>query len=298
MAKTITMGNQQLRPITIASAKKTGNGEFIDDDVMLFNEFADVPFPTNPRIMDCILVGLCTQGKAQYSIDTVHHEVSPGDLIVILHGQVTGDFLLSRDFSGKGLMISYDFFYGMVSNIHEISSAFLVTYSHPIIHLGKEELEIFEEYFELVSRKITDYQHHYRRDVVRSLLTAMLYDIGNSIYQDQLVNDKRQTRGETIFIDFMHLLEQNFRRERRVSWYGQQLCITPKYLSESIKQVSKRTPNDWIDSYVVREIRVQLKNTTKSIKEIAQEMNFANQSFFGKYFREHTGVSPSEYRRK
>jgi len=82
-----------------------------------------------------------------------------------------------------------------------------------------------------------------------------------------------------------------------VSWYAQQLDITPKYLSEMVKQVSKRTPNEWIDNYVTREIRVLLKNTTKSIKDIAVEMNFPNQSFLGKYFKEHAGVSPSAYRK-
>ena len=64
-----------------------------------------------------------------------------------------------------------------------------------------------------------------------------------------------------------------------------------------MKQVSRRTPNDWIDNYVVTELRVQLKNTTKSIKEIARDMNFPNQSFLGKYFKEHVGMSPMNYRR-
>jgi ATP-dependent helicase/nuclease subunit A len=93
------------------------------------------------------------------------------------------------------------------------------------------------------------------------------------------------------------LLQENFRTERRVSWYAKQLEITAKYLSEVVKNVSKRTPNEWIDSYVVLEIRVMLKNSTKSIKEITEELNFPNQSFLGKYFKEHVGVSPSEYRK-
>ena len=93
-------------------------------------------------------------------------------------------------------------------------------------------------------------------------------------------------------------MEQNFRSERRVSWYAQQLCITPKYLSETVKAVSKRRPNDWIDNYVTMEIRVMLRNSTMSIKEIAQELNFANQSFLGKYFKEHVGMSPKEYRKQ
>ena len=64
-----------------------------------------------------------------------------------------------------------------------------------------------------------------------------------------------------------------------------------------MKQVSRRTPNDWIDHYVTLEIRVLLKNTNMSIKEIAQELNFPNQSFLGKYFKEHVGISPSAYRK-
>ena len=75
------------------------------------------------------------------------------------------------------------------------------------------------------------------------------------------------------------------------------MCITPKYLSETVKVVSGRTPNEWVDSYVTLELRVMLKTTTKSIKEIAEEMNFPNQSFLGKFFREHVGVSPTVYRR-
>jgi AraC-like DNA-binding protein len=87
------------------------------------------------------------------------------------------------------------------------------------------------------------------------------------------------------------------RTERRVSWYAEQIGITPKYLSEMVKQVSKRTPNEWIDNYVMLEIRVLLKNTTKSIKEIADAVNFPNQSFLGKFFKEHMGMSPSEFRK-
>ena len=73
--------------------------------------------------------------------------------------------------------------------------------------------------------------------------------------------------------------------------------ITPKYLSESVKAVSRRTPNEWIDNYVTMELRVQLRNSTKSIKQIAEELNFPNQSFLGKYFKEHVGLSPSDYRK-
>ena len=75
------------------------------------------------------------------------------------------------------------------------------------------------------------------------------------------------------------------------------MCITSKYLSETVKSVSHRSPNEWIEKYVTLELRVLLQNTSKSIKEIAKELNFPNQSFLGKYFKEHVGISPSRYRK-
>lgn len=106
------------------------------------------------------------------------------------------------------------------------------------------------------------------------------------------------TRADIIFTEFIRLVEGNFKSERRVSWYAEQMCITPKYLAETVKQVSRRTPNEWIDNYVTLELRLRLKNSSKSIKEIATDMHFPNQSFLGKYFKEHVGLSPSSYRKE
>jgi AraC-like DNA-binding protein len=126
----------------------------------------------------------------------------------------------------------------------------------------------------------------------------MFYDMSNVIYRVEQQGKKPQMRADALFSQFIRLLEQNFRSIRRVSWYAEQLFITPKYLSEVVKQTSKRTPNEWIDSYVILEARVLLKTTTMSIKEIADELHFPSQSFLGKYFKEHVGVSPSEFRKQ
>ena len=128
--------------------------------------------------------------------------------------------------------------------------------------------------------------------------TAESRELGNAINRMLAYRGGiKRTRGESIFTDFIRLVEDNYKRERRVSWYGGQMCISSKYLSETVKNVSGRAPNDWIDNYVMTELRAQLRNTTKSVKEIAAEMNFRNQSFLGKYFKEHAGMSPVAYRR-
>ena len=80
--------------------------------------------------------------------------------------------------------------------------------------------------------------------------------------------------------------------------YAGKLCVTPKYLSLLVKNVSNRTAGEWIDNYVVLEAKALLSSSTLSIQEISDRLNFTNQSFFGKYFKQHVGISPTEYRKK
>jgi len=291
------MIKHNLEEITIKSAKGLyPEGDYINDDLLLFNEVADVPLPSEPRKMSCLLMALCINGTAQYTVDTVEHKVNAGDLIIISEGQVIDDFMLSDDCRGIAIMVSYDFFREVIAGIHELSSLFIFSRNHPVCNLLKEEVSNIVNYFKLIKSKVQEVDHHFRKDVVRMLLSTMIYDVSNAIYRIQNTSTQRRTRAESIFTEFIKLVENNFRNERRVGWYSQQLCITPKYLSETIKAVSHRTPNEWIDNYVTLEIRILLKNSSKSIKEIAQDLHFPNQSFLGKYFKEHVGMSPSKYR--
>ena len=152
------------------------------------------------------------------------------------------------------------------------------------------------EYYILLKKKVNDTSNAWRKDVARHIISAMVSEMCNALDRIPHCNGERQMRVEKIFSDFIHLVEQNYKTERRVGWYGEQMCLSPKYLSETVKTVSRRSPNEWIDNYVTMELRAQLRNTTKSVKEIARDMNFPNQSFFGKYFKTHTGQTPSEYR--
>ena len=291
------MLNNIIRELTIGGVKAAYQGSSLNNDLMLIDELAQVPLPNEPRRTRCIILGLGMKGRAQYSVDTIDHTVRPNDAILINAGLVLDNYMLSPDFSGIGMLMSEDFFHEIIKGIHELSALFLFSRTHPVFTLHHDEVKIINIYFRALKYKIEEKGHHFRTDVVRSMMMTMIYDISNAIYRLQQINDKRQTRAEAIFASFIKLVEENFRNERRVGWYGEQLCITPKYLSETVKMVSHRTPNEWIDNFVTLEVRVLLKNSTMSIKEIAQYLKFPNQSFLGKYFKEHVGMSPSEYRK-
>lgn len=285
--------------ISVAQAKTVySQGSYIDDDILLCENFSDVPLPVDNCRMHCILVALCTQGKASYKVDTIEQTVSENDVIIINTDQLVSDYLLSRDCSGIAFICSPVFFREVITSVHELSSLFLFSRTHPVFHLEEEQSFILKKYFYHIKSIIDNHTHPFRRELTASLFKSLTYELGDVIYANQCMTEERQNRPDAIFTNFIKLVELHYREERRVGWYATQLCITPKYLSETVKAASKRTPSDWIESYVTLEISNLLKNTTMNIKQITQAMHFPNQSFLGKFFKEHVGKSPSQYRKE
>ena len=278
-------------------AKTWSESVFLDNDLLLTEHIDKAPMPTEPRRMNFILIGLCLQGEVMYELDTKMQIIKPGDILIVSDRHVVDSYRCSEDMRGLCMMMSVQFFREIIQNVSDISSLFLFSRLHPVMRLEDKEIETFKEYFQVIKQKIGDERNHFRKDLIKALLLAMFYDLSNIIYRVK-ADGKPRSRAEVIFTQFITLVEKHFREERRVAWYAKQLCITAKYLSETVKAVSRRTPNEWIDDYITLELRVQLKNSTKTIKEIARDLKFPNQSFMGKFFKEHVGVSPLQYRRR
>ena len=278
-------------------AKTWSESVFLDNDLLLTEHINKAPMPTEPRRMNFILIGLCLQGEVMYELDTKMQIIKPGDILIVSDRHVVDSYRCSEDMRGLCMMMSVQFFREIIQNVSDISSLFLFSRLHPVMRLEDKEIETFKEYFQVIKQKIGDEHNHFRKDLIKALLLAMFYDLSNIIYRVK-ADGKPRSRAEVIFTQFITLVEKHFREERRVAWYAKQLCITAKYLSETVKAVSRRTPNEWIDDYITLELRVQLKNSTKTIKEIARDLKFPNQSFMGKFFKEHVGVSPLQYRRQ
>ena len=278
--------------------KEWTNAVFIDGDLIMLEHLCEAPFPKDARRMTFIVLGLCTHGSASYTMDGVQQTVTPGHIVLVSERHMIENYQASADFEGLCMMVSVPFYKDVMRSVSDISAMYLFAHNHPNIELSEREQQVFSNYFHIIKSKIGDTDNRFRRDLIRTLMLAMFYDLSNVIYRSRQVTNVRRSRADIIFTQFIKLVEENCKHERRVSWYAQQLNITPKYLSEMVKNISRRTPNEWIDNYVTLEIRVMLRNSTASIKDIAESLNFANQSFLGKYFKEHVGMSPSEYRKQ
>lgn len=292
-----TTKHHHIVDITLEEAKTWKEAKYMDNGLVLTDHIADAPIPQTPARMNFSLMALCQQGTATYDIDTRQQTVKPGDLLFISEGHIVNNYQASSDFSCLCILVSTAYYHSFVQNVKNVSSLLLFSMNNPVVALTQREIEVYTNYYRVIGEKILDTRHHYQDELVKTWLLAMFYDMSNVIWRVDQNEKKAQSRADIVFSRFIRLLEEHYRTERRVNWYAKQLEITPKYLSEVVKEVSKRTPNDWIDHYVILEIRVLLKNSTKSIKEITEELNFPNQSFLGKYFKEHVGVSPLAYRK-
>jgi AraC-like DNA-binding protein len=83
--------------------------------------------------------------------------------------------------------------------------------------------------------------------------------------------------------------------ERELKFYADRLNLTPMHLSKVVKAASHKSANEWINDHVILEAKALLKSTSMTIQQISEELHFPSQSFFGKYFKRCTGISPREY---
>jgi AraC-like DNA-binding protein len=107
-----------------------------------------------------------------------------------------------------------------------------------------------------------------------------------------------QTRSQLIAADFKKLLSSHYATERSLAFYADKLCISPKHLAETVKETTGKRAMEWLAEAVLLEASVLLQNPALTIGQVADTLHFADQSTFGRFFRNNTGVSPAAYRQR
>lgn len=138
---------------------------------------------------------------------------------------------------------------------------------------------------------MVEMQH--RVEVVRLFIRTFGY-----VLRVRLIAPLPSNNENNLVKQFLELVEMHHKTERQVGFYASRIHLTPKYLSLLIKQNTRKSANDWINSYVMLEAKAMLKSSKLSIQQISEELNFADQSVFGRYFKRLEGISPKEYRGK
>ena len=173
---------------------------------------------------------------------------------------------------------------------------------HGVLNLQEFEMERMQKAFELAFATVAnDAQTPFRDDVVQAMIKLMLYkvcEIVATYHKIEEVEPLSSTRAEEYFRRFIKELTEHYMERQPVTFYANQLCISSRYLTTIVRRVSGHSVSDWMNRYVMTEAKQLLKYSELSVQEIAYRLNFPNQSFFGKYFKQHAGVSPSAYRQQ
>lgn len=291
---------KNFKPITIEGLLQNGKKYLHDGkDVLLIESADSFEFFTEPHRMSlCLYMGVCTSGIITMNVNDKRRSATCNQVMLITDESVVNDIRYSDDYDGFGFLISYQFLQDVLKDVRNMSDLFLLSHNHPVFNLTDKEVAGARNYFRTIKEHIMESTSRYRLEIIRLTILTMIYDMAASFDRaiDQPGKNEKQSRSEQIFVEFVQRVENNYREHRQVQWYAGEMGLTPKYLCEVISSVSRRSPNEWIDKFVTSEMRNLLRHTNMKMNEIAKVMNFPTQSFFGKYFKENVGVSPSDYR--
>lgn len=295
------MENQEqtnIRKVNIDAIGKYGvTVNYTDGEVAIIDDFRIIP-ESGPLKLDINIIMICMKGIVQLDINGRTYKIKENDVLFRGPNTVVSNCLISPDFEGKILCISNNALYSYLYGNIEVWNKAVYISKQDIIHIDEKEKAMFANYYKLIYLKMTQENHIYQKEIMRSLLQALMYEFCDIIrwYIDN-IEKTAVAQGDLLFKRFIDVLSSN-PVKRSVNFYAEQLFVSPKYLSLVSKNVSGKTASEWIHEYMEESIRYHFKSSPKSIKEIADELEFPNLSFFGKYVKSHFGMSPKEYRKQ
>ena len=230
-------------------------------------------------------------GNAVIDIDLRQYTLSKDMLCVIFPGRIFKILEASEDFDAIYIQFSdlpLRFSLGKLS-----PSFFYLLKECPVREITTSNFKTVH-LFQIINDYYNDKENSFLPSIIDNLIQCALYDIyDNYVVKQHILS---MSRNEELFMDFINLIHEHCRKERNVSFYAAKMCITPRYLARIVSNITGLQTKELIDHHVILEIKVLLESTTATIQEIANTLNFPNQSFLGTYFKKYTGMSPEHYR--
>ena len=258
-----------------------------------------------PIRFDGYIILFLRKGQCRLDLNLHPYELREGTLLVNVPGSIIRLSALNDgrlvDVDLVFMLISRDFMGSIPVDFHQVFQDSVRLWNTPCVELDAEDRQLLERYFALIRDVLSSDRLPGKREILEPLITS-LTAVCQDVWKRQLTAPGRAPapsclRRNQLFERFMALVTEYHVTERRVAFYAEQMSLTPKYLSKIIKQTTGRSAPEWIDAFVILEAKHMLKYSDKSIKEIVYALHFPNQSVFYKYFKVHTGLTPTEYRK-
>lgn len=245
------------------------------------------------RINGCLFI-LCLRGECEISVHLAEHKIQKDTIVTILpdtfihvHRQSSDCQLYIIGF-GKELLNGANLFSSTMNYLSSLIES-------PVVPLQPEVTDLFKDYFMLLIKMGRLKNVNPNQELTSTILLTILHGIG-SIHQNINISTRTFSRGEEILKRLVQHIIKHYQKERSVSFYADLLHISPQHLSTTVNKVAGKTVTEIIAKLVITDAEAKLKSTDLSIQEIAYSLNFPDISFFGKYFKRYTGMSPKQYR--
>ena len=257
----------------------------------------------HPFRFDGYIGMFCIEGSISVEINMKSYLVQPNSFMVSVPGYIlrvskTSEVDLDR-LHVVILAMSTDYMPAIRLDVNKLFNEGMSVMDTPVVTLNQSEYLLGEKYMEL-AKDILASDLVDKRDILGHLIASVMHVFtaiwSREISQARETGKKNGGRNKQILEQFLKLVSEYHTTYRNMAFYADRMCLTPKYLSKLIKQASGRSAPDWIDAFVILEAKHLLKYSDITIKEIVFRLHFPNQSVFYKFFKAHTGMTPSEYR--
>lgn len=294
------MGRSQYTDIQSNDFKDFISVHYSDSDLSVCFNLSDSVRGDKAISLDSFLFMACIDGEISGEVDANRYTLRPNNIIVCRPNRQMSNISSTDNFKCIAITVSQQMLLSILPMNERLFNSNIHFAGYPVVNIDDStDAERLRTYYSLLKSEAINNGQRYRREIVLSLAMAAIHKMLYLIDKYLGINGNGQLKqSEILFGRFIELLSNSDLKERTVNFYAEKLCITPKYLSVVCKRTSGKTASDWINEFVVKEIKKQLRHSSKSIKEIALDLDFPNLSFFGKYVKAHLGVSPTQYRKK
>ena len=248
---------------------------------------------------------LCTGGNVEVSLENQSYMINHGDIYIYMPSTLVRLGERSTDASGIMITIDIDYIIPIIQKVMNVESIFFFT-KYPCIKLTEAQYNFLKSQLTSLQQRVVyeeqqehaPQHHRLAVELLKSVCQTVIFELLNIYFINQPIHPVAQSKKDIIFQNFILMLFNSYRTERNVAYYAAKQQLTPRYFTGIIKEMSGMTALEWIVRMVINESKMLLETSDMSIKEISNHLNFPTQSFFGKYFKLYTGVSPKDYRKQ
>ncbi len=246
-------------------------------------------------------LGLCIVEEGAYSIrlNNRTYTLSTGEILIANTNDFYEDVEFSNDFEGMVIFASLDLLDKLVEPTH-LHQSLEVLKVKPVHRIENSMWNLVKSYCAALTLKTQLHTVVKSDETAEMIGKALLADIFNLVLKDieAIPVGGNESRPQILYRQFINLIISTPAKPHEVAYYADKPSISPRYLANLCKAVSGKSAKEWIDEYVMNDVRRYLIGTDLSIKEVASRTLFTNFPFFSKSVKRHFGKTPLELRNR